>query len=113
MIPEDNWVSQGGKQEMLKSHTLGTDKPCMSLWILHFLVMCLCSETSTFLTFNHWTKSSTKVLVEKWNEAKYLESTFKETKGKNRMVVSGLPPCLGIAWKIQVGLTEKLTDSKG
>ena len=62
-------------------HVRDWHKPCMSLWILHFLVMCLCSETSTFLTFNHWTKSSTKVLVEKWNETKYLESTFKETKG--------------------------------
>ena len=81
----DPWRWQGltrrkaGNAEI--PHVRDWHKPCMSLWILHFLVMCLCSETSTFLTFNHWTKPSTKVLVEKWNETKYLESTFKEMKG--------------------------------
>ena len=82
----DPWRWQGLTRRKAENaeipHVRDWHKPFLSLWILHFLVMWLCSETSTFLTFNHWTKPSTKVLVEKWNETKYLASTFKETEEK-------------------------------
>ena len=54
MIPEDDWVSQGGKQEMLKSHTLGTDISHVcpsgfftSLWCVSALKLVLSSPSTT------------------------------------------------------------------
>ena len=78
----DPWRWWSHEEEMLKSHTLGTDTNHLHPSGFFTSLRCISANTSTFLTFNHWMEPSMKVLVKKWNETKYLESIFKETKEK-------------------------------
>lgn len=78
----DPWRWWSHEEEMLKSHTLGTDTNHLHPSGFFTSLRCISANTSTFLTFNHWMELSMKVLVKRWNETKYLESIFKETKEK-------------------------------